>query len=205
MLEFAPVLTKALDEWDASETDESGLNLLNAFIGFLVLPAVALIPAMHKLRAATGKVLVKLPDGEESMLPIGAGGPATIGLGAPIRSVTSHPDGSDKVQAEACLFQEAEKLHKLGRPRKGTQYILSFGVAAANPATEKLMRDMHPTSRGPLVFAEARAQKRLSALKRRLLISRAHHNVRTAQTGLSDGRTINLRDARTRLVVVNTP
>jgi hypothetical protein len=120
-----------------------------------------LIPALHKLRAATGKVLVKVPDGEEYILLIGADGPATIGLGAPIRSVTSHPDGSDKVQAEARLFQEAEKLHKLSRPRRGTQHILSFVVAAPPPATEKLMRDMHLTSKGPLVIADARAQQEI--------------------------------------------
>jgi hypothetical protein len=82
------------------------------------------------------------------MLPIGAGGPATIGLGAPIRSVPSHPDDSDKVQVESRLFQEAEHLHKIGRPRKGTQLILSHRVHPRIAVTENLMRVMHPRSRG---------------------------------------------------------
>jgi hypothetical protein len=145
---YGPVLTKALDDWDNVETDTHGLGLLNAFIGFLGMSAIILIPPMHAFRAAIGNVLVKLPDGDQYMLPIGGGGPATIGLGAPIRSVPSHPDESDKVQAEARLFQEAERLHKIGRPRKGTQFILPHGVAPANPVTENLMRDMHPRSRG---------------------------------------------------------
>jgi hypothetical protein len=81
--------------------------------------------------------------------------------GTRIQLLKNFSDGNDMVQAEARFFQEAERLHKMGRSRKGTQLILSHGVAPANQATEQLMRDMHPMSRGQLQYSKPQVQQEI--------------------------------------------